>query len=138
MITDSTNQLEVATPRYVLLEQDRRLGPVVEELDSAVEHSLIYGFSDKKPYDEFCRESQRSLTPYPLVKGYLRKQIEKSNSGLQLVVLDASDPTDPLLHATTMTAVLEAQELGASHVAVTHHLLMDQQTSAYRLHEFPG
>jgi hypothetical protein len=73
-----------------------------------------------------------------LVKGYLRRQIEKPNSGLQLVVLDASDPSDPLLHAATMSAVLEAQELGASHVAVTHHLLIDQQTNAYRLHELPG
>lgn len=121
------------TPYYVLLEGKCRIGPKVLPLHSRIECSPIYGFSDKGPYDRFCANSQLALTPYPLVKGYLRNQIEAADERLHLVVVDAVGPSQPLLHATTMEVLLEAQEKRTVHVTLTHQLTFDQQADAYRV-----
>ena len=123
------------TPHYVLLDAIRRIGPTVVPLRSGGECSPIYGFSDKGPYDKFCMNSELALTPYPLVKVYLRSQAGAPGDGLQLVVLDAAGPGDPFLHAATMEAVLEAHENRMSHVAVAYRLVFNQQAEAYRVEE---
>ena len=64
------------TPNYVLMDGNLRIGSKVVRLDAGIECSAIYGFSDKGPYDEFSANSQLALKPYPLVKGYLRNQID--------------------------------------------------------------
>ncbi|MCA9120426.1 MAG: hypothetical protein H6822_09645 [Planctomycetaceae bacterium] len=123
------------TPNYVLMEGNRRIGPIIFPLLSGIECLPIYGFSDKGPYDKFCANSQLALTPYPLVKGYLQRQHDIRGEGLKLVVIDAAGPRDPLLYAATMEAVLDAQENRTTHVTVTHHLTFDQEADAYRVEE---
>ena len=120
------NEVVVCTPRYVLLDGDRRLGPKVIPLDSGVECSIIYGFSDKGPYDRFCGNSDLALRPYPLVEGHLRNQVGDSGSDLKLIVLDADGPRDRCLHAATMEAVLQAQENRLAQLPAAYELVLDQ------------
>jgi len=119
------------TPYYVLLDQNRRIGPNVIPTGGGIECFPIYGFSDKPPYDRFCLNSQVALTPYPLVKGYLRNQARATDDGLKLVVIDAAGPREPDLQAATMEAVLEAQEKQSTHVTATYRLTLDQEAEAY-------
>ena len=125
----------VRTPHYVLMDGSRRLGPQVIPLDLGANCSIIYGFSDKGPYDRFCGNSDMALTPYPLVKGYLRNQVGDSGGDLNLVVLDADGPRERCLHAATMEAVLEAQESLTIHVTAAHRLTFDKDAAAYRVNE---
>ena len=83
----------------------------------------IYGFSDKQPYDLFCANCELPLTPYPLVKGYLKNQIAESGDAVHLVVVDAAGPQETQLNAATMNSVLEAQEQKANQV--THLVSVD-------------
>lgn len=124
-----------ATPYYVLMDENRRIGPKVVQLNSRIECLPIYGFSDKGPYDKFCTNSQLALTPYPLVKIYLRSQASASGDGLKLVVIDAAGPREPYLRAATMEAVLEAQENRTTHVTAGYQLMLDQKANAYRVEE---
>jgi hypothetical protein len=93
----------------------------------------IYGFSDKGPYDWFCAKSELALKPYPLVKGYLRNQIDLPGDVLKLVVIDARGPCEPYLQAATMEAVLEAQESRATSVNAGYRLMFEQDANAYRV-----
>jgi hypothetical protein len=119
------------TPYYVLLEGNRRVGPHVVKSHWGIECSSIYGFSDKKPYETFQSNSQLPLTPYPLVKMYLRNEANTSGEGLKLVVLDAPGPDEQCLLAATHQAVLEAQEEQATHVTAAYRLIFDPQIHAY-------
>lgn len=129
----TVNDVVARTPRYVLLEGDRRLGPELVPLDSGVECSAIYGFSEKRLYDRFCGHSDLALRPYPLVEGYLRSQEGDSVSGLKLIVLDANGLSDRRLAAATFEAVLLAQENRLSQLPAGYELILDQQADAYRL-----
>ena len=84
-----------STPNYVLIEGNLPTGPRLVPLAASTECSVIYGFSDKGPYDSFCTNSQQALKPYPLVKGYLRNQMEAPGDSLKLVVIDAAGPSEP-------------------------------------------
>ena len=123
------------TPYYVLMDGNHRIGPEVVQLHSGIECEPIYGFSDKGPYDKFCVNSQRALTPYPLVRGYLRNQAGAPGDGLKLVVVDAAGPRELYLHAATMEAVLEAQEHRTTHVNAAYRLMFDQKANAYGVEE---
>ena len=131
-------ELVIATPYYVLMDEKAPFGPSVVGIPD-IEFSVIFGFSDKAPYDNFCRASSVALTPYPLVKGYLRNQLgapghdDDHKRSVKLVVLDAPGPCEPSIHAATMQAVLEAQEKGTAQVAPTHHLVFDPEAKVYRL-----
>ena len=127
--------VDASTPNYVLIDGALRLGPKIVSSDAGLECSAIYGFSDKGPYDKFCANSQQSLKPYPLVRGYLRNQIDAPGDRLKLVVIDAASPSDPYLHAATIEAVLEAQESRAAHVTAAYRLVFEQQAEAYRVEE---
>lgn len=123
------------TPRYVLLDDNRRLGPKVIPSDVGVGCSVIYGFSDKEPYDRFCGNSDLSLRPYPLVEGYLKNQVGVSGGDLKLIALDAGGPRELRLHAATMEAVLEAQENRAAGLNTGYRLIFDPNVDAYRVEE---
>ena len=123
-----------ATPHYVLMDGKLPIGPSMLPPESNLECSRIYGFSDKEPYDAFCADSEMALTPYPLVKGYLRNELSGPD-GLKLVVVDAAGPRDPYLHAATMEAVLEAHEKGMAHVIAAYQLVFDEQAEAYRVED---
>ena len=75
------------------------------------------------------------MTPYPLVKVYLRAQAGTTGDGLKLVVVDATGPREPYLRAATMAAVLEAQESHTPHVNTAYRLIFDPEANAYRLEE---
>jgi hypothetical protein len=121
------------TPYYVLMNANHPVGPTVLRLDTDIECSPIYGFSDKGSYDKFCANSQQTLKPYPLVKGYLRKQIDAPGDSLMLVVLDAAGPREPYLHAAAMESVLETQESRATHVTAAYRLRFDEEANAFRM-----
>jgi hypothetical protein len=124
-----------ATPNYVLMNGNRRIGPNVEPLASGVECVSIYGFSDKEPYDKFCLISELALTPYPLVKQYLRDQESSSGEGLNLVIIDAAGPKAFRIVAATMRAVLEAQSKQENFVNAEYQLIFDDEANAYRISE---
>ncbi|WP_436714654.1 hypothetical protein U8335_16925 [Roseiconus lacunae] len=123
----------VNTPYYVLLDGKHRLCPVLLPTDLKPEGVAIYGFSDKPPYDLFCANCELALTPYPLVKGYLKNQIADSGDAIQLVVVDAAGPHESQLNAATMKSVLEAQEKKSEGVTISFHLMLDRGSQAYRV-----
>jgi hypothetical protein len=122
-----------STPNYVLIDGNLPTGPRVVRIDATTECSVMYGFSGKGPYDKFRTNSRQALKPYPLVKGYLRNQMEAPGESLKLVVIDAAGPREPYVQAATIEAVLEAQESGAAHVTSAYRLAFDEQTNAYRV-----
>ena len=128
----------ISTPNYVLIEGKHRIGPHVEALESGLECLTIYGFSDKGPYDRFLAKSELALTPYPLVKGYLRNQMEEPGERLRLVVVDAESPRQRCLSAATFKDVLEAQERSAQMVIATYRAVFNDRANAYRIHGFDG
>ena len=130
------NALLVETPNYVLLDHAQRIRPEMLALNRAQKCIAVYGFSDKQPYDAFCENSALSLTPYPLVKGYLRNRLEVAGDTILIVVIDAAGPDQPILDASTMQLVLEAQEKEARQVTVTYRLTKDEQSAAYRVEEY--
>ena len=99
----------------------------------------IYGFSDKPIYDDFISCAGQLLTPYPLVKGYLVNQIADADStdsigvGPALVILDATNPAQPVLAAATMAAVLRAQQEKAKQVPVEFEFVFDSETASYQI-----
>lgn len=125
------NDLLAETPRYVLLNDKLRLCPELLPTQGGPACTAIYGFSDKQPYDLFCANCDLPLTPYPLVKGYLKKQIADSDGCIQLVVVDATGPLQIQMNAATMNLVLEAQEQNANQVAVSFRLTLDPASKAY-------
>ena len=129
------SEVVAGTPCYVLMDGNRRIGPKVLPLHSGIDCSPIYGFSNKDLSDKFCMNSQLPLTPYPLVKVYLRNQATAPGDGLKLVVIDAAGPREPHVRATTMEAVLEAQENRTTHVTVAYRLMFDQEADAYRVED---
>lgn len=127
------NETCVGTPYYVLLDREGRIGPRVVRSESESECSAIYGFADKDPYDAFCTNSGWKLRPYPLVKGFLQNQLNAADGRLQLVALDAVGPSQPILHATTMAAVLEAHEAKVTNIYADYRLEFDEQLGGYRV-----
>lgn len=134
----------MATPYYVLMDQNTPFSVRVADSSLDIEYTAILGFSDKSSYDNFCGECSTLLMPYPLVKGYLRRELGTPNTddtgkqSIKLVVLDSPGPHEPTVHAATMQAVLEAQEKDATHLAPTHHLAFQPETSVYRLEKPHG
>ncbi len=123
--------IPVKTPNYVLLEEKLRIGPNVIPPDTGPELSVVYGFSDKEPYDRFTVNSGRHLRPYPLVTGHLNNPGGAPEDVLGLVVIDATGPDEKCLKAVTMDLVRQAQKNGDVHLKETHRLLFDEQANAY-------
>ena len=125
--------LVAGTPYYVLLDGNRRLGPHMAPSDSGIDCAPIYGFTAAGAYHEFRQNSEQLLTPYPLVKVYLRLQASAAGADPKLVVIDATGPREARLQAATMEDVLKAQENKAAQVTTGYQLVFDQETSAYRV-----
>jgi len=117
------------------LNDKTRLSPIVKPLQSGRKCIGLYGFSDKTPYDLFRASSNLSLTPFPLVKGYLQTLIESVADDLHLVILDACGPNETPVHAATMEAVLHAQKSQLSAVAVEYTLTFDEESNTYQVLE---
>jgi len=124
------------SPRYVLRDGAHPTGPLISQSSSDVRTTAIFGFSDKPEYDVFWNASPLALKPYPLVKGYLQNQIAEVDDWLKLIVLDAITAQQPILHAATLQAVLESMQLDAEFVTVSHRLILDDSSPAYRVQIF--
>ncbi|GAA5507682.1 hypothetical protein Rcae01_03139 [Novipirellula caenicola] len=129
--TTTMNTTPVATPYYVLIFDKSRIGPTLTAAESASSYQVIYGFSDKKPYDTFCANSPRPLTPYPLVKGYLQSQIEMAPDVIHLVVVDATGPHDAVLYAATMQSVFDSQKTQNPQVTASFRLTLNADNESY-------
>lgn len=127
------------TPCYLLKSGNQPIYPTIQFVDPDPVWACVYGFSDKPIYDKFIKSAERLLTPYPLVKGYLTKLIDDADSGgtksgcLGYVILDAIDPTQLVLQAATLEAVLTAHLDNATQVPVEVELNFDPVTVSYRL-----
>lgn len=125
------------TPRYVL--RDGSLPATVRILPDGnqSDERIIYGFSDKPEYDRFLKSSAGSLTPYPLVKGYLQNQIALASDSdaraVTLIVLDAESDHLQTLNAATLETVLASIEGKSSSVAISHRLTFNEASQSYRV-----
>lgn len=126
---------KAATPRYVLMDGDLRIGPKVVPLDPGLTCSPIYGFSDRRAYERFWMDNQQGLTPYPLVKDHLRNLIAGAGEAPTLVVLDAEGPHEPGIQAATTDVVLEAQENRATQLSAEYSLTFNPEIGAYEVDE---
>ena len=124
-----------STPYYTLVDGKSCIGPIIETTHLGTDCEVIYGFSNKCQYDNFCIGKQSTLKPYPLTKVYLRNQVEKQDTGLRLLVTDAAGPDESRLHAATMMAVLEAHENHLPLVTASYRLILQPETTMYRLHK---
>lgn len=124
--------LAAPTPHYVLIAGDQRIGPPVALWDASEDCLAIYGFSDRAAYDAFCSHGQASLRPYPLVKNYLKNQLDSFGDRLQLVVIDAASPSESPLRAATVKAVLDSHASRDPHVSAAYRLTFDHELNAYR------
>ena len=75
----------------------------------------------------------QSLTPYPLVKVYLRMRLDEPGGNVELVVIDAAGPRDDTIHAVTVASVLTALEAGTTRMTAEYALEFDQKDDAYRI-----
>ena len=124
-------RLPLQLPQYVLLFDKQRIGPTIAEDETATPSVVIYGFSDEHFYGKFIANSGRLLTPFPLVKTYLRDQLADQGCSLKLVVVDAIDEAQSTLNAVTMQAVLTAFENRLKQVSATHMLTYTEATKTY-------
>jgi len=123
------------TPNYVLLEGKDRIGPNLIPTTVGPAVSVIYGFSDKGPYDRFMAGSSQVLRPYPLVTGYLRDSDSVPDAVLRLVAIDANGPNDSCLHAARIDQVSDAQRNRDINIQLSHRLLFDKTANAYAIEE---
>lgn len=125
------------TPRYVLKDGSRPFCPSVSQTSSDDKVTVVFGFSDKPQYDAFMSHCSVALTPYPLVKGYLKNQIDADSNadshGLKLIVLDAVGPTTAVHYAATMQDVLESFDGKQDSVAVSYRLVLDEASESFQL-----
>ena len=129
----STIAVSVDTPRYVLMEGNTRIGPRMATTGLEGSGSPIYGFSAPAAYERFRANSEQALTPYPLVKFYLRNRMDEPGGNTELVVSDAVGPRDNTVHAVTVAAVLAALEAGTTRMPAECALEFDPQDDAYRI-----
>ncbi|MHB9068609.1 MAG: hypothetical protein ACYC4B_32995 [Pirellulaceae bacterium] len=131
----STIAVVLDTPQYVLMHENCRIGPEVVASYAGANCTPIYGFSGAVAYEKFRLRSEQALTPYPLVKVYLRMQASQAGDELRLVVVDAAGPDEAILQAATVEDVLEAHENGTTHVTAGYVLTFDEDLCAYRVQE---
>ncbi len=130
-----TKDNSVGTPYYVLLEDNQKLKPSVFSLSSGQECRAIYGFSDQVAYQVFIANSQRRLTPYPLVKTYLRSLLDSAAQSKSLVILDAKSEVETPIAAALVQSVFDAHHLKATTMSSEFELTFDPAANSYRVEE---
>ena len=142
--------MKISTPLYVLRHEDKPLRPVISEAAGTLFSNSIFGFSNKPFYDTFTSECDLALMPYPLVKGFLKNQIEASQAALNakdaepfqdgsysqnLVIVDAAGPAAEVVYAVTMSSILEAFESKSKQLLASHLFRFDTKSSSYQMEE---
>ena len=89
------------TPCYVLKEGSHPTGTPTSQASRDDHAIVVFGCSDKPEYDVFLSTSPLALTPYPLVKGFLKNQTVAFSHRL---VLDASS-TSYRIEALSISAL---------------------------------
>lgn len=125
----------IPTPHYVLLSGKDRLGPQLIASTDGSPIQVVYGFSNKGPYDQFMTECTIPLRPYPLVTGYLREPEYVPDGRLHLVVVDACGQNDASLQAARIEGVEEAQRKREPQLLATHRLHYNPSDRAYTVEE---
>lgn len=131
----STATVHVATPNFVLLDGQGRVGPKVAPLASGRLCTSLYGFSSRPRYETFQANCQVALRPYPLVKVALRNESDAADDELKLVILEPVEPDQPQLHAALIETVLNARESSKVHLIPDHMLEFDPVVGVYRVNE---
>ncbi|KAA5541744.1 hypothetical protein FYK55_16085 [Roseiconus nitratireducens] len=124
---------QAPTPAYVLLADKQRVAPKLRVDEARAAIKVIYGFSDKPTYDLFSENSPTPCCPYPLVKGYLRTELNALPETLLLIAIDPPAPAGADLDAATYQSVLKAQETRSDTVAIDYRLKWDPDCQAYRV-----
>ncbi len=112
---------------------NQRIGPIINASIDSDKHLVVYGFSDKAPYDQFLSNFPTLLTPYPLVQRYLSDKVKSADLDLRLVVIDATGPEQDQIGAVTMESALSALHDNCESIAITHCLTFDATTAAYNI-----
>lgn len=126
-----------STPRYVLKSGSQPIFPTINVDEQQIK--CVYGFSDKKIFDQFIKSASQPLTPYPLVKGYLSNQIDAADAEqtngrhLPIVILDATNEKQAVVSAASMASVLLAMQEQEKQISIEYELVIDAQTNQYRL-----
>lgn len=131
------HSLQMATPEYVLLDGNQRVGPLLTAPHSGPAWVVIFGFSGKQAYDIFCINSHKNLTPYPLVKVFLREQIAEIVNGVKLVAIDPVSPLEAQLNASTLEEVLAAHEKKLPRVNIAYRLIMSNDLNRFEIQKAP-
>lgn len=126
----------LATPYYVLLAGAVPFSPRMIETTTFHSAIVLFGFSDKMPYDRFQANTRQGLTPFPLVKRTMASHLAARNRCL--VVVDAVSPNDILLYAASMQSVLLAHETKASHVPLDCELAFVPESAGYVIRPLVG
>jgi len=127
------NEPSELMPRYVLLRQQKKVGPAFLVSETSPKYEGIYAFTNKVPYDVFCKNSPLGLTPYPLVKRYLQEQCSGTDNSIKLVIIDATDPSEAKLKAVSMRSVLETMDDETKPLVASYTIHLDQASKAYRV-----
>jgi hypothetical protein len=123
------------TPMYVLLKDKQPIGPSVVPDRDGTKQRVLFGFSDKGPYDAFIASATEGLRPYPLVKGYLKGLLGEKASSEPVIVIDASSATAPSFHAATVQSVVACMESNVSSIPITLRLDLVPDSGEYQVRE---
>lgn len=123
------------TPMYLLLKDKQPIGPSIVPDRDGTKQRVLFGFSDKGPYDVFIASGTEGLRPYPLVKGYLKGLLEEKASSEPVIVIDASSATAPSFHAATVQSVVACMESNVSSIPITLRLDLVPDSGEYQVRE---
>jgi hypothetical protein len=129
------NLLTTKTPMYLLLKDKQPLGPSVVADPDGTKQRVLFGFSDKGPYDAFIANASEGLRPYPLVKGYLKGLLEIEATSKPAIVIDALSETASSFHAATVQSVIECMESNSSSIPITLRLDLVPNRAEYQIRQ---
>jgi hypothetical protein len=121
---------------YVLLKEKQPLGPAVVADRDGTKQRVLFGFSDKGPYDTFMANAQGGLRPYPLVKGFLKGLLADEDAINPVIVLDALSENAPFFHAATVQSVIACMEANASNIPIALRLDLVSGEGEYEIHDY--
>ncbi len=127
------NDILAKTPHYLMMHDHVVVGPTMAEGPDQEVHRVVFAFTDKLQYDTFWASAKEKMTPYPLVKSYLRSQLERDPRIQWLMVLDASSEHQDVVSATTFQNVLSSMENKSDSVPLTHRLTLDAARGRYSI-----
>jgi hypothetical protein len=123
------------TPMYVLLKDKQPLGPSVVADPDGTKQRVLFGFTDKGPYDTFIANASEGLRPYPLVKGYLKGLLEIEATSKPVIVIDALSETASSFHAATVQSVIACMESNSTSIPITLRLDLVPDKAEYQIRQ---